>query len=92
MRKMFYIAKKLIRKAHGLKGMQIIQKDGADAQSTVEHLHFHCMPFDGPDLNVWNYRDLKKTPVENADIYKDLAKEVDKLGSRFDKKYSSSKK
>ncbi len=87
MRKLFYIAKKLIRKAHGIKGMQIIQKDGAEAQSTVEHIHFHCMPFDAPDLAVWNYRALQNTPVKNAEIYRDLSKDIKKLSDRFEEKY-----
>ena len=88
MRKMMYLAKKLIREVHAIKGMQIIQKDGADAQSTVEHLHFHCMPFDGPDLNTWNYRELKHTPVENADLYKAEQAKLTKLAKRFSQKYN----
>lgn len=87
MRKFMYMAKKLIRNVHGLKGMQIIQKDGANAQSTVEHLHFHCMPFDAPDLTVWNYRKLKNTPVENARLYKNAQKKLEKLSQKFEKKY-----
>ena len=46
-RKFSYIAKKLIKEVHGVSGMQFVQKDGLNAQSTVnEHLHFHCIPFD----------------------------------------------
>ena len=52
MRKLFYLAKKMIRETYGVKGMQVVQKDGRDAQSTVEHLHFHCIPFDGPELST----------------------------------------
>jgi diadenosine tetraphosphate (Ap4A) HIT family hydrolase len=88
MRKFMYIAKKLIREVHGIKGMQILQKDGVEAQSTVEHLHFHTIPFDAPDLTEWNYRQLKNTPVENAELYKDKYDEIKKLAKRFDKKYS----
>lgn len=87
MRKFFYIAKKLIRDTHGAKGMQIVQKDGSEAQSTVEHLHFHCVPFDAPDLSVWNYRKLAKTPLENAALYKRQHQRVAKLSRRFAKKY-----
>lgn len=87
MRKFMYIAKKLIREIYGIKGMQIIQKDGIDAQSTVEHLHFHCIPFDSPDLTVWNYRKLKNTPVENAELYRKKSDEIEKLAKRFSKKY-----
>lgn len=87
MRKMFYIAKKLIRQVHGVKGMQIVQKDGAAAQSTVEHIHFHCVPFDQPDLSVWNYRELDYTPAENAAKYNEHVREIEKLSKRFSKKY-----
>jgi histidine triad (HIT) family protein len=87
MRKMFYLAKKMIRDVHGVKGMQIVQKDGSEAQSTVEHLHFHCVPFDGPDLSTWNYRELADTPYENAEKYRAQADKMQKLAQRFEKKY-----
>lgn len=90
MRKFFYIAKKMIREVHSVKGMQIVQKDGAEAQSTVEHLHFHCIPFDAPDLSVWNYRDLKNTPLENAELYHSQEKKINQLSKRFEKKYTES--
>ena len=87
MRKFMYIAKKMIREIYGIKGMQIVQKDGSEAQSTVEHLHFHCIPFDSPDLNVWNYRQLKNTPVENTELYTSKKKDIEKLVKRFSEKY-----
>ncbi len=87
MRKFMYLAKKLIRETHGIKGMQLVQKDGIEAQSTVEHLHFHCVPFDEPDLSVWNYRQLKNTPLENTQHYKKNRDTMIKLSKRFDKKY-----
>jgi len=87
MRKFMYIAKKLIRETHGIKGMQVVQKDGAAAQSTVEHIHFHCVPFDEPDLSVWNYRKLKHTPLENAALYKAKKDKIAKLSRRFSEKY-----
>ena len=87
MRKFMYLAKKLIREIHGIKGMQIVQKDGADAQSTVKHLHFHCIPFDAPDLCEWNYRELKNTPVENAKLYQNRSGKIAKLSQRFQEKY-----
>jgi histidine triad (HIT) family protein len=87
MRKLFYMAKKLIRETHNIKGMQIIQKDGAEAQSTVEHLHFHCIPFNDPSLCTWNYKTLENTPLENADTYKQNTETLRKLSKRFGKKY-----
>lgn len=90
MRKFMYIAKKMIRDLYKTKGMQIIQKDGAEAQSTVEHLHFHCIPFDAPDLAVWNYRHLENTPLENAELYQQKKNEIEKLAKRFSRKYQES--
>ncbi len=87
MRKLMYIAKKMIREIYGIKGMQIVQKDGAEAQSTVDHLHFHCIPFDEPDLNVWNYRQLKNTPIENTELYRSKITDIEKLAKRFSRKY-----
>lgn len=87
MRKFMYIAKKLIRETHGIKGMQIVQKDGATAQSTVEHIHFHCIPFDNPDLNTWHYRQLEYTPIENAEAYQAKHEKITKLSKRFAEKY-----
>lgn len=87
MRKMFYLAKKMIREVYGIKGMQIVQKEGRDAQSTVEHLHFHCVPFDAPDLSTWNYRDLKNTPYENAELYRSKADDLQKLAKHYENKY-----
>lgn len=89
MRKMFYLAKKMIREVHGIKGMQIVQKDGREAQSTVEHLHFHCIPFDAPDLSVWNHRELANTPYENAEKYRDSSDKIKKLARRYGEKYGS---
>lgn len=88
MRKFMYIAKKIIRDVHNLKGIQIVQKDGADAQGTVvNHLHFHCIPFDAPDLAIWNYRQLANTPLENAELYKQQRSDIEKLAKRFSRKY-----
>lgn len=86
-RKFMYIAKRLIKDVHGVKGAQMVQKDGVAASSTVEHLHFHCIPFDKPDLNVWNYRKLKHTPLENAALYKAARKKIIKTGNKFADQY-----
>lgn len=89
-RKMMYIAKKLIRRVHGIKGLQYILRDGGiDAQSTVsDHLHIHCVPFDAPDLSTWNYRTLKYTPLENAELYRNEKKQIDLFSRRYSEKYS----
>jgi len=88
-RKLQYIAKKLIKNTYDVKGMQFVQKDGAEAQSTVEHhLHFHCIPFDAPDLLEWNYRKLRYTPLENAEKYRRARKKIITASSKFDKRYN----
>jgi diadenosine tetraphosphate (Ap4A) HIT family hydrolase/ADP-ribose pyrophosphatase YjhB (NUDIX family) len=85
-----YIAKKMIREVYGIKGMQLVFKDGADAQSTVDqHLHFHCIPFDAPDLAVWNYRKLQHTPLENVARYREHAKRFAQHDARFAGKYTN---
>ena len=86
-RKCMYISQKLIKQVHHTKGIQFIQKSGAGAQSSVEHLHFHAVPFDAPDLSVWNYRKLKNTPLENVALYKKQAKKIEELDQKFEKKY-----
>jgi histidine triad (HIT) family protein len=88
-RKLMYIAKKLIRKVHGIKGLQYIIRDGGiEAQSTVsDHLHIHCIPFDAPDLSSWNYRKLKYTPLENAELFRAERKSIERLAKRYTEKY-----
>jgi len=91
-RKMMYVAKKMIRKIYGIKGIQYLIRDGGiTAQSTVsDHLHIHVIPFDAPDLSVWNYRKLKYTPLENATLFREQASSMAKLAERFDEKYAES--
>jgi histidine triad (HIT) family protein len=88
-RKLMYIAKKLIRKVHGVKGIQYVLRDGGIvAQSTVsDHLHIHVIPFDAPDLSTWNYRQLKYTPLENAELFRSQSKKIAELSQRFSEKY-----
>lgn len=87
-REFMYLAKKIIREVHGIKGVQYIQKDGATSQATVpDHIHFQVMPFDAPDLSVWNYRKLKNTPIENAKLYKEKSNKIKKLSKRFKERY-----
>lgn len=86
-RRFLYIAKKLIKQVHKVNGMQFVQKDGIDAQSTVEHLHFHCIPFDAPDLCKWNYRELKNTPLQNVALYKQERKKILRYDAKFSQKY-----
>lgn len=88
-RKFMYIAKKIIRKVHGLKDIQYLLRDGGvTVNSTVQdHLHMHCIPFDAPDLNVWNYRQLTYTPLENAELFRAQKKKIASLSKRFEEKY-----
>jgi diadenosine tetraphosphate (Ap4A) HIT family hydrolase/8-oxo-dGTP pyrophosphatase MutT (NUDIX family) len=88
-RKFTYLAKKMIKDVHHIRGMQVLLREGgAVAQSTVaEHLHIHCIPFDAPDLSVWNVRKLKYTPLESVALYRHEDKQLESLGQRFEKKY-----
>ncbi len=89
-RKFMYIAKKIIRKVHDLKDIQYVLRDGGIAVSSTvqDHLHMHCVPSDGPDLSVWNYRKLKYTPLENAELFRKQTKQIADLSERFEKKYA----
>ncbi|MCL2085367.1 HIT domain-containing protein [Candidatus Saccharibacteria bacterium] len=87
-RKFMYLAKKIIREVHGIKSVQYVQKDGVTSQATVpDHIHFQVIPFDEPDLSVWNYRKLKHTPAENSNLYKNKHDKLQKLSKRFSDKY-----
>lgn len=88
-RKFLYIAKKMVKEVHGIKGMQVVQKDGSAAQSTVGHIHFHCIPFDAPDLCTWNYRKLRYTPLENVALYKADKKKILSYDTKYTQKYTN---
>lgn len=89
MRKMMYIAKKMVRKIYGLKDIQYLLRDGGNnVSSTVQdHLHMHCIPSDAPDLVTWNYRELQNTPLENAELYRAQTKKISDLAKKYDMKY-----
>lgn len=87
-RRFMHIARKLIKKTHKTDGVQFIQKSGRQAQSTVDHIHFHCIPFDQPDLSVWNLRQLTKTPLENVAQYKQARRLIVEANAKFEKKYA----
>lgn len=91
-RKFMYIAKKIIRKVHGLTDVQYLLRDGGvTVNSTVQdHFHMHVIPFDAPDLGTWNYRTLKYTPLQNASLFKAQAKTIQRLSSKYNDKYGGS--
>lgn len=91
-RKFMYIAKKIIRKVHDRKEMIYMLRDGGNlVNSTVQdHMHVHCVPSDGPDLNTWNYRELKYTPLENATLFRKQSSTIAKLSDKFTDKYAES--
>lgn len=84
-----YIARKLIRKVHGIKATCLLVREGGKASgaSVKDHLHFHVIPMDSKDLVEWNYRELANTPLENAKAYKSQARYVSKLAQRHAQKY-----
>lgn len=89
MRKFAYLARKMIKDIHKIKGMWTLMREGGvDAQMSVsDHLHMQFIPFDKADLCTWNYRELKHTPIENADLYLKNIKEFIKDYNKFDNKY-----
>lgn len=90
-RKMMYIAKKIIRKVHNLKDVMYVVRDGGLAVSSTvqDHLHMHCIPSDSPDLVTYNYRQLKYTPLENAELFKAQSENIQKLSKRYGNKYDA---
>jgi len=88
-RKFSYLAKKMLRKVYGYKGMwTLIREGGPEAQMSVtDHLHVQFVPFDQADLCEWNYRELQNTPLENVSHYKKKAQYIKKLLKRYNKKY-----
>jgi len=90
-RKFTYLAKKIIKKVHGYKGMwTVIREGGPEAQMSVtDHLHVQFIPFDKADLCEWHYRKLQYTPLENTDLYKKEAKKIKKLIKKFEQKYQA---
>jgi diadenosine tetraphosphate (Ap4A) HIT family hydrolase/8-oxo-dGTP pyrophosphatase MutT (NUDIX family) len=89
MRKFNYLAKKLVRKAHGIKSLWTVLREGgvkAD-MSVASHLHMHYVPVDNKDLATWNYRELKLTPLENAQKYQQLLPKIEKYAAKFSEKY-----
>jgi diadenosine tetraphosphate (Ap4A) HIT family hydrolase/8-oxo-dGTP pyrophosphatase MutT (NUDIX family) len=91
-RKFNYIAKKMIRKAHGIKSMwTLLREGGVEAgMSVVDHMHVHYIPFDRSDLCQWDYRQLKFTPLENVDRYRQLAEKFAKANHSYEEKYKHS--
>lgn len=91
-RKFTYIAKKMIRKVHGHKGMwTLIREGGVNAQMSVnKHLHAQFIPFDQPNLCEWSYRELQYTPLENTKLYRQEYQEIIKKLAKFEKKYQAS--
>lgn len=89
MRKFAYLAKKMIKDVHKIKGMWTLMREGTvDAQMSVsDHLHMQFIPFDKADLCNWNYRELKFTPIENVNNYLKNKKEFIKDYYKFDSKY-----
>lgn len=88
-RKFNYVAKKMLKKIFGYKGLWTLIREGGEvANMTVtDHMHVQFIPFDAPDLCKWNYRELKNTPLENVALYREKAEEMRELFEKFEKKY-----
>ena len=88
-RKFGYLAKKLIKKVHGCRGMwTLIREGGEQAQMSVtDHLHVQFIPFSHPELCQWQYQKLQHTPLENAALYKKERDLIKKALKKFEQKY-----
>lgn len=91
-RKFTYLAKKMLKKIYGWKGMwTLIREGGEQAQMTVsDHLHVQFIPFDQSDLCQWNYRQLQNTPLENVEKFKQEKKLMIETLKKFEQKYQKS--
>ncbi|MBD3329772.1 HIT domain-containing protein [Candidatus Dojkabacteria bacterium] len=88
-KKLHYVAKKMLRKIFGYKGLWMIYREGSSyetSQKTVEHMHIHLMPY-AENLVTWNYQPLKLPPFETAAIFRENKKAVDTLLRRYEEKY-----
>jgi len=84
-----YVSKKLLREIFGYKGLWMIYREGADyesSQKTVEHMHFHLMPYVS-GLVEWSYKKLKVPPFETAAVMRDNIDVIDTLIVRYKEKY-----
>jgi diadenosine tetraphosphate (Ap4A) HIT family hydrolase len=88
-RKLHYVAKKMLRKIFGYKGLWLLYREGSSfgaSEKTVEHLHIHLMPYE-EDLVNWNYKEIKIPPFETASIFRDNMDFINKLLERYDENY-----
>lgn len=88
-RKFHYVAKKMLRKIFGYKGLWMIYREGSShdaSQKTVEHMHIHLMPY-ADDLVKWNYQSLKLPPFETAAIFRENYEAIELLIKRYEEKY-----
>lgn len=90
-RKFSYLAKKMLKKIYGWKGMwTLIREGGEAAQMTVsDHLHVQFIPFDNPDLCQWNYRELTNTPLENVQKFLEQKDVMAETLKKFEQKYQN---
>lgn len=88
-RKLLYIAKKIIKKRFSTSNIwTLIREGGLNSQMSVTgHLHIHCIPFYDRDFVQWNYKDLSVEPKTLAKELKSDIKFIDSLSERFNKKY-----
>lgn len=88
-----YVAKKLLRKFFGYKGLWLLYREGSsyeNSQKTVGHLHIHLMPYK-EGLVEWNYQKIKYPPRLVAKAFRENDKAMEILISRYRKKYGKTK-
>jgi diadenosine tetraphosphate (Ap4A) HIT family hydrolase len=84
-----YVAKKMLRKIFGYKGLWLLYREGSgyeSSQKTVGHLHIHLIPY-VEDLVQWNYQKIKYHPRLVAKAFRENDEAMDKLIERYKLKY-----
>ena len=93
-RALFYVARKMLKKTIGVKGLWMLYREGGGFESsekTVEHLHIHLMPFKD-NLVEWNYQKINIGPFDVANIFKRNGKMFEAYYKRYFTKYSDDDK
>ena len=92
-RTLHYVAQKMLKVVLKVKNSWFICREGTlgdDSQKTVDHLHFHVLPYE-PGLVEWNYKKVKHPAAKIAKSFRKGDDLMDRLIKRFNEKYNNSK-
>lgn len=89
-RKLFYVARKMLKDLYGIKGVWMLYREGGDyesSQKTVDHLHIQVLPYT-EGLVEWHYREIKRTAFEVAGDFRRNKKTFENYLVRYDRKHA----